>query len=590
MFWGKFEVLDAEELMNVSALLKEAAVEVATEERKTTEDGFRAAVLTDQQVIGSKLSPRLSESPPRNLIEKDLDVTEDVHALLEQMSMKPKYSGNTIDDVDALLMANKKDTSDESSRRPIQQYKRKKDEHQARRKTTKSVSSSRLLDSSTWGSELSRVSLMLAEADEKRWGRDIRSAFKNPQQELLFRSMKVVRPTPAAKQLTMNATTAPRVERFTACDLDLHSTRKRATDYREEKKKLHESMRLSADRMSTILKRQPSRHELKADATLAYATYDDAKECTFQPRIAGKERKQKKRGDDDEEKGEADRFAFINRQEAEERNRRDELQFRMGKADYDARVDKKTCPRCGAKQSYDEFKEKRKNCVHCNVEYCAAVILYRCVPKGHYLYVTNLLCSVQVSWEKVSRHFFQSNLEFSQRVAEKKAQLRRELEAEYKCVQRREIDPQTGRITTFLAERKQRLSPEEELEFFDRMEEALRRREEKVSALDDRIKREKFPFRPSISSRSHKSHKEGDSEEEFEEEEEEDEEGEGGMGGGPRASKAVKAFLRRYMQDLEARKDKYPAKYVAPKPKSDDESMQPFRISRSIERGGEIYL
>ena len=48
------------------------------------------------------------------------------------------------------------------------------------------------------------------------------------------------------------------------------------------------------------------------------------------------------------------------RQEAQERSRRQEQEQAIGKADYDKMIDKKQCPSCGAKQSYDEVKEKRK--------------------------------------------------------------------------------------------------------------------------------------------------------------------------------------------------------------------------------------
>ena len=51
---------------------------------------------------------------------------------------------------------------------------------------------------------------------------------------------------------------------------------------------------------------------------------------------------------------------FYYRQEAQERTRRTELDLAIGKAAYDKIIDKKQCPVCTAKQSYDEVKEKRK--------------------------------------------------------------------------------------------------------------------------------------------------------------------------------------------------------------------------------------
>ena len=82
----------------------------------------------------------------------------------------------------------------------------------------------------------------------------------------------------------------------------------------------------------------------------------------------------------------------------------------------------------------------------------------------------------------MGRRFFQSNLEYSQRVAEKKQQLRRQADDEFKRVQRTEVDPATGKTITYLTERKKVLTPEEELEFFDRIEFMLQKREENVSS------------------------------------------------------------------------------------------------------------
>jgi hypothetical protein len=49
-------------------------------------------------------------------------------------------------------------------------------------------------------------------------------------------------------------------------------------------------------------------------------------------------------------------FAFLSRQEGEERKRREELKFLQKELDYNARLDKKVCPSCGAVQSYDEVR------------------------------------------------------------------------------------------------------------------------------------------------------------------------------------------------------------------------------------------
>ncbi|EEY58634.1 uncharacterized protein PITG_10745 [Phytophthora infestans T30-4] len=55
--------------------------------------------------------------------------------------------------------------------------------------------------------------------------------------------------------------------------------------------------------------------------------------------------------------------------EAAERNRKKKLDLSRGENDYDARLDKKACPKCGLPQSYSEFKDKKKRCQQCGVEF-----------------------------------------------------------------------------------------------------------------------------------------------------------------------------------------------------------------------------
>lgn len=113
------------------------------------------------------------------------------------------------------------------------------------------------------------------------------------------------------------------------------------------------------DRLSGPAQRLPSKLDLKLDPTLRHTTYSDAQNCRFRPiTVAGiKRRKQAAQQSNDsnnDNRKEDSKFSFINRQEADERTRRAELEFQMGKKDYDAIVDKKMCPKCGAKKSYDE--------------------------------------------------------------------------------------------------------------------------------------------------------------------------------------------------------------------------------------------
>ena len=121
--------------------------------------------------------------------------------------------------------------------------------------------------------------------------------------------------------------------------------------------------RLSRPKSSSSVGNNPSK---AADPKMRYTLLDEAENCTFKPKLtsATGESGSRKRSDDDDEKS-----SFIIRQDATERGRREELEFNMGKAAYDTIVDKKQCPKCTAKQSYDEVKEKRKQCPNCRVQY-----------------------------------------------------------------------------------------------------------------------------------------------------------------------------------------------------------------------------
>ncbi len=74
----------------------------------------------------------------------------------------------------------------------------------------------------------------------------------------------------------------------------------------------------------------------------------------------------------------------------------------------------------------------------------------------------------------------------------------------------------------------------------------MARREASVKALDEKLAQEKYPFKPTITSKLRKKGNQSDESSS----EEEDEEGTG----------AVQAFLRRYREDLDERRGKYPGK------------------------------
>lgn len=383
-------------MSNISALLREAAREISNEEKEDAEELFQIAAI---EIENESMKAEDPESPPKSYKKySNYDVKEDVNELLNQMSLKLKYGGDTMDDVAVLLQMEKpieRSVSPEPSPRYVPRRERAESPPAAEplprrrqpRLSTKSLASGpsyRSLDAS----EMSRVSLLLRESDDKPWGEDIKTAFASSQQEILFRSMKVVRPQSAQTKQRLAREASLRSQKFLTSDLNIHAPRPGQNEGLRKKKE-HENMRQSADRLCVSSLHHPSRADLKVDPTLAYSTFDDAKECTFRPKISGKATKKRENKDNDDGRVEDTKYSFINRQEAEERNRRDQLDFKMGQANYDALVDKKACPQCGNKQSYDEFKEKRKMCGNCRVEYAPAVCPVSVLATRLLLFFTN---------------------------------------------------------------------------------------------------------------------------------------------------------------------------------------------------------
>ena len=68
------------------------------------------------------------------------------------------------------------------------------------------------------------------------------------------------------------------------------------------------------------------------------------------------------------------------------RSKMNRLEESIGQRDYNAKIDKRYCPKCGAQQKYDEVVEKKKKCPVCNVTY---------MPK--------------ISWAQVGSGFFDKN-------------------------------------------------------------------------------------------------------------------------------------------------------------------------------------
>ena len=204
-----------------------------------------------------------------------------------------------------------------------------------------------------------------------------------------------------------------------------------------------------------------SKEDIKRDPTLRYSLYDDAKECTFKPKIHGK----KKLSSDSDAK-ESERNRFIDRQEAEERHRREDLEDRIGKAAYEASLDKKYCPSCGAKQSYDEVKDKRKECPNCKVEYKRKIV-----------------------WEQIQSNFFKKGKDYAIIEAENKKKLIKEIEREeLEKIERTVYDSKTGKVITVHGADMKSLKWEEvKDDFYERLEEFQKEREKTLLEIKKKV-------------------------------------------------------------------------------------------------------
>jgi len=367
--------------------------------------------------------------------------------------------------------------------------------------------------------EASKISRALEQSSNQPWVESVRSSFRSQTQEMLFRSMKVLIPErkvgdgiprrPSSAHGLRGSRTAEGIE-------------VKPTLSAQHSKNL-------VERLSGPAQRLPSKLDLKLDPSLRHTTYSDAQNCRFRPiTVAGIKRRklaaQQSNDNNNDNRKEDAKFNFINRQEADERTRREELEFEIGKKDYDAIVDKKMCPKCGAKKSYDEVKEKKKLCPNCKVEYCHAV-----------------------DWAKISKSFFRKGHEYAQRSQEHRARIAKEIEEET-YVTKKMIDHETGSIIEMKQPLKQKITAAEETEFFARMEEKLRRRESKLQQLESESLAS-CTFQPSVyPSMRNTSRSEYDDENIYDDEEE-------------RRRDPVQSFLNRYQDDLHYRKERFPEKF-----------------------------
>ena len=142
-----------------------------------------------------------------------------------------------------------------------------------------------------------------------------------------------------------------------------------------------------------------------------------------------------------------------------EYHRREDLEFRQKKLEYDALLTRKECPNCGKKQSYDEFVKKRNRCQDCSMDYKA-----------------------KLRWNQVQEQFFHryKNPKVS-KYHKTTFELAKEIE-ESVAPMVTKYDARTGKTITVKVEPKI-WNDETKSEFFERMEEKedlARQRMEKV--------------------------------------------------------------------------------------------------------------
>lgn len=236
------------------------------------------------------------------------DAEEDTFALMREMKIEPKVSATVgfADDVQALLdhvtvskgpplaatepipisrppkSANAATTSvSSSSSTAVRERYKKRLEQSLQNKSLQSLGHTS--HSASLYSEPAEVALRLSLADDRPYADHIRRAFRNEIEETLFRSTFVIHKSGSS--------------------VSSEKTRKSKLDYQK--------MRKTADRLSAPAQKEPSAWERKADKTLRYSTFEEAKECTFRPRLNG--RKNDRRDRNDDEVKEDPKSSFISR-------------------------------------------------------------------------------------------------------------------------------------------------------------------------------------------------------------------------------------------------------------------------------------
>jgi hypothetical protein len=236
-------------------------------------------------------------------------------------------------------------------------------------------------------------------------------------------------------------------------------------------------------------------------------------------------------------------YAFLNRQEGEERARREELTYEQQRLDYVAKhLTHKICPNCSAKQSFDEVKEKRKLCPGCNIPYLSPL-----------------------TWNTVSKQFFHKMKTMEQKKLQKLQKIEQEMYSE---------------IDQYTKNTKPKMTTMEQELFLQRLQEMMLKREQHLQTLTETVYQEKCTFQPQlkiyeIENAKNKNKKKKN---QFHDEEElEEDDNESVLSKDP-----VRDFLLRYEEDLIHRKKAFPQKYSSPKRREDHDHDQTHSKHKSF--------
>ena len=338
------------------------------------------------------------------------------------------------------------------------------------------------MPSSSVTSQQSEVAKFLMNSTDKSYEEKITSNFTSSTQEMLFRTMM----KPNVAESKIKKSNKSKKSYGSKSDNEINSSENEVNK-------------------TTVRKNNFSKK---------FAKLDDAKECTFKPAIVKK--RQNSEGGDDKKEVEVDgkpKFTFMDRMESKEHGRREKLNERIGKKAYDAILDKKYCPGCGAKQSYDQILNKIKKCEDCGIAYKA-----------------------KTTWTSVQGNFMKKQLDQASNREKERQKLVEGILKDKLRERYSKFDHKKGELVVDEKAIERELNgarvwtDDIQKEFFDRQENSLEKKVTKMKEVEDKIYQEKYPFKPLI-------RKKQQDDEDMEDE-----------------ASGIEEFLRRLEEDLERRR------------------------------------